>query len=575
MGANMLSLYWHKLLIPYWPKALKAILCFIIASVAGLSAPIIIKLLIDGALVNGNVMYLHVIVGTIIVLYLVRGIFYYVYNYTMAKIGNDMVAKLREKMFIEMHAKDYAYFVRASSGELISLFTNDLWLLQQAVSLGIPDIVVESINLLCIMLIMIYFDWQLALVTFVTLPFIVLAISFFNKKIGYFSSMMEHTLAKVTSILHQFLVSVSVVQSYVREDYEYKRFSAKVEEAAADYLRAQKLNALLVPLVEFMAAIGLTIIVWYGGREVINGSLSIGGMFAFLVYIINVPAPVRKISEAYTRLKMGVVAWNRMRQIECCNKPTVHNGTRELKRAIGEIEFRDVSFGYSHGIGILSKINLRIKPGELVAVIGPSGAGKSSFANLMLRLYDPSEGGIYLDGINIKDLKITSLRSHIGFIQQEPILFNTTILENIKYGRLNASQEEVDAAAVMADAYQFIMELPNGYHTKVGELGGNLSGGQRQRIALARAIIMKPTILLLDEPTAALDAHAEKQVMNAIRKVSLGITTVIITHRLTTLIDSDKVIYLSGGNIAEVGTHLELIQSGGIYSRAVKFGQLT
>lgn len=570
----MLIFYWRKFIVPHWLPAITAVVSFIVASAAGLAAPLVVKLLIDDALSGANLAFLHFITAGIVLLYLIRGLFSYFYGYLMAKAGNKMLAKLREDMFSKLQSLDYAYFMKTPSGDLISLFTNDLLFIQQAITVGIPDVIVESLNLLAIMAIMIYFDWELAMVTFATLPFIIVAISFFNNKIGRLGALVEHTLAKVTAIVQQSLVSVMVVQSYVREDYEYQKFSDKIQQAAGDLLKAQRLSAILMPLVEFLAAIGLTIIVWYGGREVIKGDLSIGGMFAFLVYIINVPMPIRKISQALTHLKLGAVAWERIGSLLDEQTPTVADGYREMPAAQGLVEFRNVSFAYQAGKPVLDHIDLIAQPGEVIAIVGPSGAGKSSFANLLLRFYDPESGDIYLDGVNIRELKISALRRHIGFIQQEPILFNTSILENIRYGRPAATMSQVEAAARLANAYDFIMELPQGYDTVAGELGSRLSGGQRQRIAIARAIITEPAILLLDEPTAALDAHTEKQVMAAIRQAGDGRTTFIITHRMSTIMASDRVVYLSGGRVVETGTHQELVSKGGLYARAVQLAEL-
>lgn len=570
----MFSFYWRKFIEPYWLLALTAVMCFIVASLAGLAAPLVVKMLIDDALTGGNITFLHLITAGIMMLYLIRGLFSYFYGYSMAKAANKMLAKLRQDMFSKLQSLDYAYFMKNSSGELISLFTNDLSFIQQAVTVGIPDAIVESLNLLAIVAIMIYFDWELAMVTFATLPFIIIAISFFNNKIGRLGVIVDHTLAKVTAIIQQSLLSVIIVQSYVREDYEYKKFSDKIQQAASDLLKTQRLSAILVALVEFLAAIGLTIIVWYGGREVIQGDLSIGGMFAFLVYIINIPMPVRKISQALTYLKLGVVAWGRINSLLNEQTPSVVDGYLQMPKAEGLVEFKDVSFAYQTGNLILENINIIARPGEVVAIVGPSGAGKSSFANLLLRFYDPNKGTVYIDGIDIKKLKIGDLRRQIGFIQQEPVLFNTTIVENIRYGRPTATVSEIEQAARLANAYDFIRELPQGYNTIVGELGGNLSGGQRQRIAIARAIITEPAILLFDEPTAALDAHTEKQVMSAIRQTCRGRTAFIITHRMSTIMSSDRVVYLSGGRVAETGTHQELIDKGGLYARAVQLGNL-
>ena len=564
----MFKLYWQKFILPYWPMVLAALVCFMIASAAGLSAPLIIKFLIDDALTRGDVQYLHIIVLGIIGLYLLRGIFSYIHGHTIAKAGNKMVAHMRETMFTRLQKLDYAYFINTSTGEIISLFTNDLLLIQQAVSLSVPDLLVESLNLMAIMLIMIYFDWKLALVTFATLPFIIVTIGFFNKKIAKLGMVVEHTLAKVTSILHQSLLSMVVVQSYVREEYEAKKFNESMRSAASDFIKVQRLKAMLVAMVEFLASIGLTTIIWYGGRQVISGNLTIGGMFAFLIYIINVPTPIRRISEAISNMKLGIVAWQRINALYQLDNLVV-DGQEELNNVKGKVDFKKVNFEYLPDLGTLRDINITAQPGDVVAIVGPSGAGKSSFANLLLRFYDPSDGCIYVDDVDIKRLKMSALRRCIGFIQQQPILFNLSVLENIRYGKPSASIAEVEAAAKLANAHEFIRELDGGYEYQVSELGSNLSGGQRQRIAIARAIIMEPSILLFDEPTAALDAQAEQQVMESIRKVSAHRTTFLITHRLSTLMASDRVIYLVNGQIIEMGTHEGLIAHNGRYAKAV------
>jgi len=564
----MFKLYWQKFILPYWPLVLTALVCFIIASVAGLSTPLIIKFLIDDVLVSGDIQSLHFIIAGIIGIYLLRGIFSYIHGHTIAKAGNKMVAQMRVTMFKRLQKLDYAYFINSSTGEIISLFTNDLGLIQQAVSVSVPDVLIESINLMAIILIMIYFDWQLALVTFATLPFIILAIGFFNKKIASLGMLVENTLATVTGILHQALLSIMIVQSYVREDYECEKFNTKMRHAAADFIKVQRFKALLIALVEFLASIGMTAIIWYGGKEVIEGDLTIGGMFAFLIYIINVPTPIRKISEAISNMKLGIVAWQRISTLDQQINSVV-DGHEELGQVAGKVEFKNVNFEYLPNLGTLCNINVVAQPGDIVAIAGPSGAGKSSFANLLLRFYDPVAGTILIDDIDIRTLKMSVLRKQIGFIQQQPILFNVSILENIRYGQPTASFSEVQEAAKLANAHDFIMRLPGCYDYVVSELGSNLSGGQRQRIAIARAIIIDPPILLLDEPTAALDSEAEQQVMQSIRTVSAHRTTFLITHRLSTLVASDRVIYLVNGRIVEMGTHGKLLAQGGLYAKAV------
>jgi subfamily B ATP-binding cassette protein MsbA len=563
----MFNLYWREFLVPHWSLVIISLICFVIASAAGLATPLIIKFLIDDALAYSDAEYLHLIIASIIGLYLVRGGFLYIHGQTIAKAGNKMVAQLRLTMFKRLQKLDYTYFVNHLTGDTISLFTNDLLLIQQAITMAVPDLLVESLNLIAIMMIMIYFDWQLSLVTFATLPFIILAMGIFNRKISGLGMQAEETLGKVTSILHQALLAIMPVQSYTREEYECQKFNESMRQAASDFIKVQRLKAILIALVELLASLGLTAIIWYGGKDVINDKLTIGGMFAFLIYIINVPTPVRKISEAVTSMKLGIVAWRRISTLD--RKIDIIDGDKEFEKVTGKVEFRNVNFGYHSETGTLKNIHFTIQPGDIVAIVGPSGAGKSSFANLLLRFYDPVTGSILIDDIDIKEMKLSALRKQIGFIQQQPILFNLSILENIRYGQPTASIEEVKKAAKFANADNFIMELPGSYDYIVSELGNNLSGGQRQRIAIARAIIMEPAILLLDEPTAALDSKAEKLVMESIRNVSEGRTTFLITHQLSTLLDSDKIIYLVDGQIIEMGTHAQLVEQGGIYAKAV------
>ncbi|MDU4959785.1 MAG: ABC transporter ATP-binding protein [Sporomusaceae bacterium] len=564
----MYSFYWQKFILPFWPQLAVALASFLVASIAGLAAPIIIKLLIDDVLIEGDLVQLHIITAAIIVLYLLRGAFSYIYGYLMAKAGNRLIADMRQELFGKLQSKDYAYFVNNQAGEVISLFSNDLVLIQQAVAVSIPEFCVEILNVLAILGIMIYFDWQLSLVTFATLPFIFLVVGYFNRRTARIGLLMEDSLAKVSGFLHQVLLSTTIVKSYGREDYEYRKFSEKINQAADEFLSMQRLNAVLVPLVEFLAAIGLTVIIWFGGREVIEGELTIGGMFAFLVYIINIPTPLRKVAEAATGLRMGSVAWERIQGFQAQPR-TIFDGGMEPKQAGGLVEFRDVSFRYTQNAGILHHINLTAGPDEIIAIVGPSGAGKSSVANLLLRLYDPSSGGIYIDQVDIRALNLAAHRKRIGFIQQEPILFHGSIRDNIRYGRPKASDACVEWAARMADAHDFILALPRGYETEVGECGSLLSGGQRQRIAIARALILEPAILVLDEPTAALDSQSERQVMASIRRAGRGRTTFLITHRLSILAASDRIVYLADGHIVETGTHYELLQCGGLYAKAV------
>ena len=367
-------------------------------------------------------------------------------------------------------------------------------------------------------------------------------------------------------MLQETIQGVRIVRSFNRGAYEEKRFRKINQLSFAAAVRAIRQQSQMTPFVEFLAAIAVCAIIWYGGVSVIDGVMSTGELIAFLIYAINLANPTRRVAESVGNIQKSLAAAERVFSI-LDEQPEVQNKEKAKDIEVGEgrVEARHVSFSYEEAKPVLTDLNFLAEAGQTIALVGPSGSGKTTIANLLPRFYDVTGGGIYIDGIDIREFTISSLREHIGLVPQDTLLFNTTIKENILYGKLDATDEEVWSAVKAANAEKFIRELPNGIETKVGDRGLVLSGGQRQRIAIARAILKDPAILILDEATSALDTESEKIVQDALEKLMVGRTSFVIAHRLSTVKNADQIFVLNNGHIEESGTHDELINKSGLY----------
>ena len=333
-------------------------------------------------------------------------------------------------------------------------------------------------------------------------------------------------------------------------------------------MKASQLMAALTPVIELVAAIGVVIIIWYGGMEVIEGAITSGALIAFLIYVVNLANPVKRLSRVYGNIQRALAAAERVFEVlDTKSDIEEMHGAASLPPITGQVSFKDVTFAYNPGHPALRGLSLDVQPGQMIAIVGPSGAGKTTIANLLPRFYDPQEGSIFVDGHDIRSVTLQSLREQIGIVPQETVLFNGSVYDNILYGRLEATEEEVIAAAKAANAHEFVEKLPAGYNTPIGERGSALSGGQRQRIAIARAILKNPRILILDEATSALDTESEKLVQQALDKLMVGRTSFVIAHRLSTVQQADWIVVLAKGRIAEQGTHGELLTKAGLYSK--------
>lgn len=390
---------------------------------------------------------------------------------------------------------------------------------------------------------------------------------FFGKKIRKSGHRIQQATADITSILQETLAATRVVKSFVREPYEIARFDQQNKANFYANMKSAKLMGTLSPVIEFIAALGVTAIIWFGGRSVIGGDITAGSLVAFLVYAINISNPIKRIACVLGSIQKALAAAERVFYImDLTDTIPQKPDAITLPSVEGNVEFRHVSFAYNKGETILHDVSFSAKPGQAIALVGPSGAGKSTVASLLPRFYDVTEGAIFVDGHDVRDVTLASLREQVGIVPQETNLFNDTVYNNILYGRLDATRDEVIAAAKAANADEFIQQLPKGYDTQLGDRGVNISGGQRQRISIARAILKNPRILILDEATSALDTESERIVQEALDRLMVGRTSFVIAHRLSTIQNAAKIIVLDKGSIVEEGTHQQLMAKHGLYA---------
>lgn len=552
---------------PYLKQLFLAIICIIIAAGCNLYLPWIIKDMIDKVLAEKDMMMLNVICVGIVVVFLVRGIFYYGQSYLVSYIGQKVIIDVREVMFRKFQRMPMAYFDKHQTGETMSFITNDVAAIQSALVDQLIEMVTEGSILIGSIAMMLYLDWKLSLLTLVVIPLVGQAMKIFGRKIKRNGTVIQERMADITSLLQESISAIRVVKSFVREKYETDRFQRQNQLNFQAAMKNVQLTSLLTPTVEFLAAVSVTFIVWFGGYEVVNNEMTAGALVAFLTYAVNLANPVKRLSRVYGNLQRAMAAVDRVFAVIDLEEP-IHDkpDAKKLPEIAGAVKLDKVSFEYKKGVPALSDVTLEARPGQMIAFVGPSGAGKSTIANLIPRFYEITEGAISIDGQDIRDVTVASLREQIGIVPQETVLFSTTVRENIRYGRLDATDEEVEAAAKAANADEFIQNLPQGYDTKIGERGMNLSGGQRQRMAIARAILKNPRILILDEATSALDTESEKIVQAALDKLMVGRTSFVIAHRLSTIFNADQIFVIDGGKVREHGTHEELLKRNGLYS---------
>ena len=538
-----------------------------LAAGGNLYLPWIFRDMIDKVLNAKDYYMLNMISASIVVIFFLRGIFLYGQNYLMSFVGQHVIIDIRSEVFRKLQRLSMSFYDKNKTGTIMSYVTNDVNALQGAMVDNTIELVTEGIILVGSVCAMVYLDWKLTLFTILTFPVVLYFMNFFGKKIRRSGGQIQAATADITSVLQESVSSARVVKSFVREQYEIERFERENEANLKANLKNAKYMATLTPTIEFVAALGVTMILWYGGNNVIEGETTAGSLVAFLAYAVNISNPIKRITRVSGHIQKALAAAQRVFNVldlpeEVRDLPEA----RALPAVTGRVSFEHVSFSYNAGDEILHDLSFEAKPGQAVGLVGPSGAGKSTVASLLPRFYDCDSGTIRIDGTDIRQVTLDSLRNQVGIVPQETILFNGSVYDNILYGRLDATKEEIEAAARAANAHDFIMELPEGYHTMLGDRGVNISGGQRQRIAIARAILKDPRILVLDEATSALDTESERVVQEALNRLMVGRTSIIIAHRLSTIKNADRILVLDKGKLVEDGTHEDLMEKNGLYA---------
>ena len=554
---------------PYTKRMVLAAIALVAGTLLGLLMPLVVKNVVDVVFVAHDLALLNRFAGLLVIIFLAQAIFSFVTRYNLGFVGERVVTDLRQQLYQHLMGLSLSFFADRRTGEIVSRLTNDVTTLQTAVTDNLINLLRQTLTLIGGVIFLFWLDWRLTSLILLGIPVVTLTMVFLGRQIRHVATQVQDHLAEASAVLEESVGAVRIVKSFARESYEISRFNAAVEDPFAAAMKRVRISAVLAPIIGFMAFMSITITLWFGSYQVIQGRLSPGELIAYLIYTMLVATPIAAFSGLYGQFQSALGATQRLfefldLQPDIVDRPDAY----ALPEIVGRVEFENVSFEYETTIPVLHDVSLVARPGQVVALVGPSGAGKTTLINLIPRFYDVTAGRISIDGHDLRQVTSLSLRQQVGIVPQEAILFSDTIRENIRYGCLNATQDEIEAAAHAANAHDFIVKMPDGYDTRVGERGIKLSGGQRQRIAIARAILKNPRILILDEATSSLDSESEFFVQEALERLMKSRTTFVIAHRLSTIVNADWILVLDEGRIVEQGFHLELLsREDGLYRK--------
>ncbi|MEM0963027.1 MAG: ABC transporter ATP-binding protein [Bacteroidota bacterium] len=552
---------------PYRTRLGTAIVLTLLGTAVGLVVPLGLQQLLDAVFESLDRARLDVLALGLLGLFVVQTVLGFGGTYLMEWTGQRVVTDLRRTLYGHLHRLGLRFFADQRTGEITSRLTNDVSRVQSVATNDLAEVLRLIVVLIGSVGLMLALNWRLSLVIFAVVPPIAIAMRYFGGIVRRLSRTIQDELADTTAVAEEAISAVRVVRAFGREPYEVRRYGDAVEALFSTSKRRAWIVAAFWNGVGLAFSMALVVIFWFGGREVLEDRLTAGELVAFIFYALNIARSVAGGGRLYTSFQSAAGASERLFELidtppEIADSP----GATPLRRVRGEVAIDGVSFGYGEGPPVLSDVTIHAPAGETVALVGPSGAGKTTLLHLIPRFYDPDRGTIHIDGVDLRDATVASVRASVSLVAQDVQLFGVSLRENIRYGRLEATDAEVEAAAMAANAHGFITGFPGGYDTPVGERGVKLSGGQRQRVAIARALLKDPPILLLDEATSALDAQSEAAVQDALADLMKGRTTFVIAHRLATVRDADRIVVIDGGRVVESGRHEELVASGGLYA---------